>query len=534
MLAYSYHSFMLPLIWDHGNKGDPSFAKLCRVFDDNSYWNNADPDPETGFSPEDDPLDFYSEYQYFYPQARGALYGYGGKVVRSFVMAEQSVRNKAKYIIKKGDTTYNLLLNAIRVKIYSSGVMLFMLECENHEHCDLASVKAINDYGRRICLPFIKPFGSACADKLEIVIDDLGVFETDFDAFRQRMLDASADKDSRRRAINLNYMAGYIRRLLGFGSEYEFVSSETRNKKHIFIRPALDDRMFVACAVTDRERTGAFLSVPGNDTEKIEREYAFMRDETLQKSLYELIFLDREDECSCMNEKMRKELLDAHVYKRWLDSGSIYAIAAQSLVMLTDGGASFLVDNFLTEYVKMACLCLAQRASLILFQKQIAAISTRMNDGKKRTGVRSVSSLMNVQERFSTFESQLCFDEISSQEQAIELYDMFRSSFKIEGELENVKSQLEGLNHTADTYLELGFNKIGYIFALLGAIYAIGEIFKDEFAALIGRGLARLTGNSEYASEAAPLPAWTLFGILVLSGALVWFIVRFYYRRRRR
>ena len=56
MLAYSYHSFMLPLIWDHGNKGDPSFAKLCRVFDDNPYWNNADPDPETGFSPEDDPL----------------------------------------------------------------------------------------------------------------------------------------------------------------------------------------------------------------------------------------------------------------------------------------------------------------------------------------------------------------------------------------------------------------------------------------------------------------------------------------------
>ena len=93
---------------------------------------------------------------------------------------------------------------------------------------------------------------------------------------------------------------------------------------------------------------------------------------------------------------------------------------------------------------------------------------------------------MNVQERFSTFESQLCFDEISSQEQAIELYDMFRSSFKIEGELENVKSQLEGLNHTADTYLELGFNKIGYIFALLGAIYAIGEIFKDEFMGWLG------------------------------------------------
>lgn len=530
--AYSYHTFILPLTWASEGRGNMSYDKLCKLFRKNSYWKSADPDPGTGFSNEDEPLDFYAEYQYFYPQARGALYGYDGQVVSSFIMAEALVKNKAVYRIVKGTKTYELLLNAVRLKIYSSGVILLMLECENHSYKDIASVKAINDYGRRVLPPIINKSKSICADKLEIDIPNLGNFTTDFSAFIGGVSDLS--KDDMRQRINLDYMAGFVRKLLGFGSEYSFVSNPSNNRKQIYIRPILDDRMFVACTVTDKELTHGMLSKNEGG------EYAYLCDSKLEESLYEFIFIDTHENCSCQDRGMRKKLLSEHVYERWLDSNSIYAIAAQSIVFLTDGGEPYLIGYFLTEYVKMACLCLAQRASLILFQGRIASISKDMSFGK-RTNLASISAVRNIQESFSVFESQLCFSEISSQEQAIELYDMFKDSFNIKTELENVKSQLNGLFETSETMTGLGFNKMGYRFTVLGAILSIAGIFKDDFQVWISRlfGWEQVpkdgieAGAKEAATAAGAKEAFILFGVLFVLGMIAFSAVNFVYRRRK-
>lgn len=463
-LPYSYHTFILPLVWGGGD-GDKPFDELCSDFGSGARWTCCDPTDRGAFPAEEDPMDYYSEYKYFYPQARSALYGSTddeNAAVRTYAFDPGLIRNKARYIIEKGGTAYMLTLNAIRVKFYSSGIMLFILECENHDHRSFAAVKAINEFGRRISLPFINPVFSLCADRLSIVTER-ETFTTDFRSLIENI--ANLEPEEQQKEVNLDSMANFIADLLNCGSQIRFATSPVAAENELYIRPALDERMFIACEVSDQETVSSFTELRENG------KLAFETDDRLANSLYEFIFVDTEGGCSCKNREMRGRLLKEHVYERWLEGGSIYASAAQSLALLTNGKEPHIVTAFLTEYVKMCCLCLAQRASLMHFQHRIAEIA------RKPIKLRTAKLIISLRNEFSEFESRLCLNEVSSQEQAIELYDKVRRSFNIKNELKNVKSQLDGLGQTAEAYFDMSFNKIGYIFAILGLICSLSEVF---------------------------------------------------------
>lgn len=482
--VYSYHTFILPFVWKDESNSFNTFDKFSEVFEKNDYWTCYDPKDENSFRDLDDEFSYYAEYQYFYPQIRSALYGFDEKVVKTYHFAYEQVHNKAHYYIEKKGRTYDLNINSINLKIYNTGIALLVIECENHgtdkdgkPQNTLADVKNINDYGRRITLPFIpeKPDDSICADSLEIFIPGLAKFKTDFRYYIEK-ISKTKDKKS---LISLNYLSGFIKGILSYESSYQFSSKVSSNKGSFYIHPCLDDRMFVVALVIDKNQTEEFL---GEKTEQ--GEYAYEKNIDLAKSLYEFVFIDPDGVCSCQNKKMREELLKKHIYKRWFDKKSIYGIAAQSLVMLFDGDFAPLIDSFLTIYVRMACLCLAQRASLMLFQKEAADISRLIHEKENKIRMSAVTSLMDLQERFSAFESQICFAEISAQEQGIELYSMFTESFFIEKELKNVKSQIDGLHDATDTYLDFGFNKIALIFTLIGA--ALGVLALIDFEDIAG------------------------------------------------
>ena len=512
---YSYHTFILPFVWkDESNKAK-SIGDFTAFFERNAYWTCYDPKDENEFGTFDDPLSYYNEYQYFYPQVRSALYGFDESIVKTYQFAHSAVHNKAHYYIEKKaiDKTYDLLINSIQLKIYNTGIALFVMECENHgtdkygnPQNTFADVKNINDYGRRITLPFIpgKPDWSICADSLEVYVPELKQrFRTDFRSF----IDKISESKQKCADISLNHLSDFIKGILGFSSEHRFSSRIRGADGIIYIHPALDDRMFAASLVIDKKETDELLG-----TEKDKGEYKYEKDNALSKSLYEFVFMDNDGNCTCQCKKMRNDLLEKHIYKRWLEYGTIYGISAQSLVMLFNGDAMHLVATFLTIYVRMACLCLAQRASLMLFQKETADISRLIHEKEGKIQIGTVTKLMDLQERFSAFESQICFTEITPQEQGIEMYAMFTESFLIYKELDNVKSQIEGLHDATDTYLDFGFNKIALIFTLIGAIF----------------GLASLITSTKIPNE------WALpLGSIAVSIA-VCIIISFLYRRRYR
>lgn len=511
--VYSYHTFILPFVWKDESNASKSFDKFTGIFEENPYWTCYDPKDENNFSSLDDEFSYYAEYQYFYPQISSALYGFDEKIVKTYHFAYDRVHNKAHYYIEKNGRTFDLLINSIQLKIYNTGIALFVMECENHgfdkqgnPQNTLAEVKNINDYGRRINLPFIpgSPDWSICADALEIFVPGFANFKTDFRSYIGKVV-KSADKKS---LINLNHLSSFIKEILGFASKNQFSSKISNEEDSVYVRPCLDDRMFVATLINDKKETSSFFC-----DYKENGIYAYEMQPKLSKSLYELIFVDPAGNCSCQCKKMREDLLNKHIYKRWIELGTVYGVAAQSLVMLFNGDAEHLIGTFLTIYVRMACLCLAQRASLMLFQKETADISRLIHEKENKISLATVTKLMDLQERFSAFESQICFAEITPQEQGIEIYSMFTEYFFIKKELENVKSQIEGLHDATDTYLDFSFNKFALMFTLIGAILGV---------------LALISAPDEPKTWLS-IPLW---GLILSIVTIV--VIGFIYRRRRK
>lgn len=524
--VFSYHTFILPFIWKNSDDKRMDFDKFSKIFDKNPFWSKTELKDEAAFDNEKDIQLFYNEYQYFYPQVRCAIYGYNGNVVKNYSFAPDAVKGKAHYYITKGKRTYDLTLNQIRFKIYNTGVALFILECENHgkdkdggEQTSFDDVKNINDYGRRINLPFIPKTPddfSACADSLELFIPELksnSNFKTDFYAFISEL--SKQNEKGKQEMLSLNYLCKYIKQVLSFGGDVEF-TSDKRNTDKILIRPALDDRMFVASIYDSAEETDNMIKIKNG-------EYSYIYDEACSKSMYEFIFLDPAGSCSCQSKKMRERLLTDHTYDRWNDLCSVYGIAAQSLVLLSKNPPPHLLDAFLTEYVQMVCLCIAQKASLIVFQKETADLSTQIQGNGNRIKLKTTVALMDIQERFSAFKSQLCYDEVTVQEQGIELYDMIKKFFLIDRELANVKDQIDGLHDATDTYLDLNFNKLGYIFTIIGALFAIIPMLPDAIAAYFDSG----------SSPDIKTYLFT-FGVSILLGVILFTVISFVYRRKRK
>ena len=193
--VYGYHTFILPFTWEiPGVNQNDEYEKLKKVFDENNFWKNTDLKDRYDILSKadnvsfDDVRCFYKEYQYFFPYVRKAIYGGEDDICANYKF--EATSNNGTYHIFKGDKHYKLHINAIRVRLLNTGIGLFIMECENHgidgnsnSQTSIEALKNINDYGRRITLPFITKGFWITADKLMVDIPGIGSFEDDFGGF---------------------------------------------------------------------------------------------------------------------------------------------------------------------------------------------------------------------------------------------------------------------------------------------------------------------------------------------------------------
>lgn len=543
---YSYHTFILPFIWKSNKKPQTTLDAFAKVFETNPSWEDCniyDGLEQDRLIPQKiddikDAYSFYKEYQYFFPHVRNALYGFDGAVVRNFSFLPSIIKNNAHYIIVKDEKRYTLTINAIDLKIYNTGIALFVLECENHcEEGDaqhsLAAVKAINDMGRRICLPFLPEepsYFSICADQ-QIVEMDGKEFKTDYlgHAKRLKTMQDVLQKES------VTYISQFIKEILGYQHpQYRFTSDEEtaqKEKNALFIYPALDDRMFVLCSVKDGKKAAELLK-------KRDDKYAYMWQENAQKDLYEYIFVDQETDCTCQSKEMRTTLLSEHIYQRWLEYDSIYAISAQSFVWITKDSSfyPYLLESFLTQYNRMAILGLAQRASLALFEREMSDVS--IHSAKRHGGIKrsSVTKIMSLRQRFITYQSQLGYEDVSTQEQAIELWERIKDSFRIDENVQSLGERLEALHEAADTDLSYGINILGLLITLLTIVDIINNLLSAESASNNFWNFFRRILPSGWIMEKTVLGisnhgAYALLLLLICS--IAGFVIWRKYRRRK-
>jgi hypothetical protein len=400
---YSLHTFIFPFLWSGKADHKENLDSFISYFENNPYWTDTNWTDSSFISEaeEENWLTLYKEYQYFHPYVRKAIYGYEGGVVRNFRLEPAWEKKDAFYVIKKKEKEYKLHIKSIQLKIYNTEVALFIMQCENDTYKSLEDVKNINDYGRRIYAPFIAKNNMITADILEVRLPGFK------DSITENFEDLYKKYEEEKKAnILLVKPIGMIRNLLGFGDNKIFVGTPQKTDDQFYIYPAMDDRMFVMCAVSDKKAANKM-------------KYAVTYPTVMMESSTPI-----QDE---------------------------------------SGQLSHLYELFLTQYFQMLCLCLAQRASLIRFNRAAEECSVKLE--RNRFKRKTIAELLDIQERFVRFQSQLCFEEVTSQERGIEIFGMMKSALSIDKELEATKDLIGNLYGMTNTAL-------GYRASIIGAAAA--------------------------------------------------------------
>ena len=156
-LPYSYHTFLLAFRFD------------CEFneFADLGNWQ-TDSLRQPGDTAE--LLMNYQTYQYFTPEARRLMFNEGRIkrykyhipdsaerlfAIRKTLATEETDEAAGKRLRKTEE--YRLTIDNIRITVFHNHIAIMQFELENHDpnHQTLDSVKRINEYGRRINLPYI-------------------------------------------------------------------------------------------------------------------------------------------------------------------------------------------------------------------------------------------------------------------------------------------------------------------------------------------------------------------------------------------
>ena len=523
-LVYSYHTFIFPFIWKTyfkvNNRRD--FKDIKAIFKHNAVWADDDLSKEYWHQIEIDEDATatgglnenklkYATYQYFQPTIRDAIFGEENdsntkEVVQSYsfkpIKNDQGKSSKrAKYIIQKQindkDKRYNLDLADIKLRLYNTGVGLLAFVCENRENTTLADVKNINDYGRRITLPFIPDSSnindSLCADSITISWD--GMEDTIKQDFRTHIISFNNKSNVLEDNPKMSHIADFVKEILNYSSgksesSWQFTTNRQHNKndKFWYIQPALDDRMFVMCAVNKNYQDLFWKGLSCSPFEYLSTLQSWQLGsskkkpfnyEELEKSFYEFIFCDPAGKCSCSFGQMRQQLINEHLYYRWLHptDGTLYCVAAQAFMCVSD--VNYILNYFRTIYYELACLVLVQRVSLRVLQNEASYLSAHLEDKDNKVNKGSRRDIANLQEKLIAFQNQINLYEISSQEQAIELYDMMREVFMVNKHTSILQEQLNGLYNIANIHQNEAFSHLAGTIAMIALIVALPSFIND-------------------------------------------------------
>lgn len=421
---------------------------------------------------------------------------------------------------------YRLNLNDIRLKVYNTDVAIIIFEVENKLYTELQDIMKINAFTRRVAIPTLNIDADLTPTYWEIRIYDTEsdgskksvkkVLNDDIWQPYEMVLDEDYDKSK----INISKISYTkiidpikdlldIRRLDSENTPGDnalitswcrkFNELNAKDKECLYIEPVLDDRMYVCSFIKNNDLVNASKNMyyeKDGDYELLEKEssvsksgvsqkkypkfkvadkikYGYQVDYEVAKDLYKVVYID-EKNSSCQSIHMIQKLLGESLYTRWIDEGTIQAVTHHSFMMLsTENCPDYLVNNHLELYVEMGCMVLAQRASILQFQLFASELTEGSINGKEKIKQERINQLLNLQERYIAFQNQLLFFEVSSEEQAIELYDMLFKELYIKEENEELRNQLQSLYEATNVNQDLNFNFYAALVAIISIILSV-------------------------------------------------------------
>ena len=486
---FSYHTFIFPFIWNHNGKVSRKRFEKC-------MHPNWEPDERS------DVFDssLYGQYCYFNQAARNVIFMEKGDrkpIVHNFrfnigklckdeswLNSTKGEENPVRYVIQKAfykwdekskenvlDHTFtaSLPVNGIRLRLFSTGVGMIVFELENYHKNSDKDINLINELGRHVFMPFIDGKGcKLCADTITLQYPDGEVVST----FRGEDVQRNSD-------IRFMELILYLLR----NDKYAATTALVPEAKQFHIEPIIDDRMFVSCVWLNNDFVLEMqkFAAPGEDQkdgEGNDPEYCYLSDalskepndsSSAARKLYELLFVDG-DGLSCRSRTMLHKMLDDHVYHRWLEYspeyGTVAGITEYSLLTVSTDPVA--VNAHLLDYTEMVMLVLAQRASLLAFERQISDCAR----GKLR--------VHKIQRAYVQFQSEYLLREVTPQQQGIEMYNMLLENLFVSDMQNDLENQINALFALERDSSDRDDNLILAALAVLGIVEVVDCLVSDS------------------------------------------------------
>lgn len=439
MIPHSYHTFLLPFEYS----GTVS----------SGYKNKAgNTITETKILSGENYVSDYAIFQYFTPEARKLLFGAKYDYCYSSDMLENEF-----YIIEKKEgkdrpaKTFSLPLTGLRVLILDNGVGLFMLSVENRDYPDINDIAWINEYGRRISLPYLTDAPhELAAEKITLLGKTV-----DFEQLSKQYISSGHTPDG----DIIEPVRAVIERFTGNCGK---------------IKPIIDDRMFVCCLIRNEDLSKT------------------LKDDGLYTSeeVYRLAFVDA-DYASCPSERKRREILSRCIYDRWAPYGTVDVITHHSIFRLTgeyEGIINSVVNPFNAMYVQLAAGALLQRASIMHFSNKCANLSKQINSSlvtKKGITAPLKHEIEKLNAKFVDAGSCIFLDQLCAQEQGMEEFDMLCRELYIDTSLEKLTEKVKGLYDLTHIYTEQEENNMLNFITYLGIPLASAELVRSVAQAAV-------------------------------------------------
>lgn len=369
----------------------------------------------------------FSEYVYFHKYVRESAFNDESKTSFSDYYQKDCSAGDRLNIYYSPDKCYELQLEYLSLHIFETGIGILTIQVQNCDYPGLEDVLKINDLARRIYPPYLcddkpdkPPRGSAIPYKAVLSLGGTTVTEP----FQGPYVTDGGEL----------IIGAHIRSILGeyFLDQYK-------------AEPVIDDRMYTLCWYGNDELSGALNS-------RRRHHYAYEDSD----DWYRFVYVDSGDSC-CKNIDMRRELISRSTYARWVEYGTLYGISRYSFVALTNSTADFIRNHMQRQYYQMAVFLLAQRASAISFASRISSISSEIDDLNGKTveidGI--AENVRKLQGDFIGFVNRIWFEEVTPQEQGIELFAIAQSQMKLKEQIAELKEEMKELFE----YVEMQYEK---------------------------------------------------------------------------
>ena len=322
------------------------------------------------------------------------------------------------YEINYKDKQYLLEVENVKIKCFDTniGILSFILNNKSYE--ELEDILSINNFGRKL----YRAYETEECPTINLYNSDKELEIT------QNISEANIIEITKERNIEKleNKIISY------------FLKTEN-------IEIIQDDRMFVISHYLSQnwENINPIVSLK-NDIE--------IKDYKKSEDWYKYIFIDTGSPM-CQDEEMMEKLLKKATYSRWKNAKTMFGICRYSFVVSSnneDFANSILNNHVKNQYFQLVSLLIAQRATIISLNEGMNALINRILNSEE-IGKESIEYDESDEfKEYLIYLSKMNFQEISQQEQGIELYDLFREQLKIKELTEELNLKIKSLNRKAE------------------------------------------------------------------------------------